>query len=197
MAVIVSGLPPALANAIVEAFEAAGHAPDDASAFVIGLGASTGTPLLDLEQGAWDAAVADARSAFFALRDAARTLAAREAGGSITVVVPVQSLRTSAGCGLAAVVGSFLTTAAQVVAVELGAQGIRVNVVAMGPLEGEAPSRVVDGVPLGRLARPGDVGAVCAALAAPGAAFVTGAIVTVDGGYAVTKAVGGSPFVEG
>ena len=52
--------------------------------------------------------------------------------------MPVHALRTSRGCGPAAVVGSFLTTAAQVAAVELGAKGIRVNVLAVGPLEGEA-----------------------------------------------------------
>jgi len=33
-------------------------------------------------------------------------------------------------------------------------------------------------------------------LAGSGAAYVTGAVVTVDGGYTVTKAVGGSPFAD-
>ena len=111
--------------------------------------------------------------------------------------MPAHALRTSRGCGPAAVVGSFLTTAAQVAAVELGANGHPASTsLAVGPLEGEAPERVADAVPLGRLVRPRQVGDVCAILAAPGADAVTGAVVAVDGGYAVTKAVGGSPFAR-
>ena len=70
------------------------------------------------------------------------------------------------------------------------------NVVAVGPLEGEAPERVADAVPTGRLVRPRQVGDVCAFLAAPGADAVNGAVLAVDGGYAVTKAAGGSPFAR-
>ncbi len=33
-------------------------------------------------------------------------------------------------------------------------------------------------------------------LAGPGGKYVSGAVVPVDGGYAVTKAVGGSPFAD-
>ena len=40
------------------------------------------------------------------------------------------------------------------------------------------------------------VGDVCAFLAAPGADAVNGAVLAVDGGYAVTKAAGGSPFAR-
>ena len=47
---------------------------------------------------------------------------------------------------------------------------------------------------MGRLAQPKDVGNACRMLASPDAAHVTGAIIPVDGGYVITKAVGGSPF---
>ncbi len=33
-------------------------------------------------------------------------------------------------------------------------------------------------------------------LAGTGGEYVSGAIVTVDGGYVITKAVGGSPFAD-
>jgi NAD(P)-dependent dehydrogenase (short-subunit alcohol dehydrogenase family) len=91
-------------------------------------------------------------------------------------------------------VGSFLTTAAQVAAVELGPEGVRVNVLAVGPFEGEVDPRTADAVPLGRLARAADVAAACVMLAGPAAGYLSGAVVAVDGGYSVTKAVGGSPF---
>ena len=194
MGVTVHGLPPDLAGAVTEAFRAAGH--DCADTVVVGALPPSGVDLHALPRASWDNALAGARSAFFALQHAARLLVEGGEGGCLLVVVPVHALRTSRGCGPASVVGSFLTTAAQVAAVELGAKGIRVNVLAVGPLEGEPDARAAEAVPLGRLTRPADLGAACAMLAGPGGQYVSGAVVPVDGGYAVTKAVGGSPFAD-
>lgn len=192
MGITVHGLPADLADAIREAFHSAPYECVDT--VVVGALPSPGVALHLLPRDTWDAAIADARSAFFALQRAARLIAEGGGEGCLLVVVPVHAQRTSAGCGSAAVVGSFLTTVAQVAAVELGGRGIRVNVLAVGPFEGEADTRTADAVPLGRLARPADVGAACVMLAGPGGRHVSGAVVPVDGGYVVTKAAGGSPF---
>ena len=198
MSVAIHGLPQALADAVTEAFRADGwELGEPADTVVVGVESSSGVDLLDLSQVSWDAAIAGARVAFFATQQAARSIVAQGNGGCILVVVPVHALRTSRGCGPAAVVGSFLATAAQVAAVELGAKGIRVNVLAVGPLEGEVDPRTAEAVPLGRLTLPSDVGAACVMLARPAAGYLSGTILAVDGGYAVTKAVGGSPFVDG
>ncbi len=198
MSVAIHGLPQALADAVAAAFRADGlELGDDADIVVVGVESPSGVDLLDLSHESWDTAMAGARSAFFAMQQAARSIVARGNGGCLLVVVPVHALRTSRGCGPAAVVGSFLATAAQVAAVELGAKGIRVNVLAVGPLEGEVDPRTAEAVPLGRLTVPGDVGAACVMLAGPGAGYLSGTVLAVDGGYAVTKAVGGSPFAGG
>lgn len=198
MRVACHGLPQALADAVVAAFTADGwEIGEPADTVVIGAEACSGVDLLDLPQPSWDAAIVGARNAFFALQEAARSIVGQGGRGCLLVVVPVHALRTSRGCGPAAVIGSFLATAAQVAAVELGAKGIRVNVLAVGPLEGEVDPRAAEAVPLGRLARPADVGAACVMLAGLAAAYLTGTVVAVDGGYAVTKAFGGSPFVSG
>jgi NAD(P)-dependent dehydrogenase (short-subunit alcohol dehydrogenase family) len=191
MATSIHGLAPALAAAVEDALGdvAAGNVA------VVGVDLSGGPDLLRLPPASWDGAISVAREAFFAMQSAGQSLV-EAGGGCLIVVVPVHGLRTSRGCGLEAVVGSFLTTAAQVAAVELGSQGVRVNVLAVGPLEGEVDARTTESVPLGRLARAADVGAACAMLASPQAGFVNGAVVPVDGGYAVTKAVGGSPFAD-
>ncbi len=197
MRVAVHGCSPAVADAVVEAFRADGRElAEPAHVAVVGVEAPTGADLHELPPERWDAAVAEARAAFFTLQEAARSIVQQGEGGCLLVVVPAHSLRSSRGCGLAAVVGSFLTTAAQVAAVELGAKGVRVNVLAVGPLEGEADPRTADAVPLGRLTRPADVGAACVMLSGAGAEYLTGAVIAVDGGYAVTKAVGGSPFAD-
>ena len=72
-------------------------------------------------------------------------------------------------------------------------EGIRVNAVAPGwimteltrPLQ-EDPARsraILDRTPLGRWGRPEDVSGAAVFLCSPAAAFITGAILSVDGGY--------------
>ncbi|WP_181139224.1 SDR family NAD(P)-dependent oxidoreductase [Streptomyces sp. Ru72] len=123
--------------------------------------------------------------------------AMRQSGGSIinvtsrlaTVGVPTMSVYSASKGAMKA-----LTAAA---AVELAPYDIRVNAVAPGmtrtPLyeawlrshkDPEALARrVADGIPLGRPATPQDVAAAIAFLASPGAAYITGITLPVDGGY--------------
>ena len=75
-------------------------------------------------------------------------------------------------------------------ALELGPLGIRVNAVAPGviwrdDIEKAWPDgvkRYLAHVPLGRLGRPEDVADACLYLCSPAARWVTGALITVDGG---------------
>lgn len=195
MRVSIDGLPEDVADGVADVLGRGGHERGEpAELAIVGIDPDVGTDLVDLPQGGWDAAVDAARASFFALQRAARTMVEHRLAGRIVVVVPVHALRTSRGCGLAAVAGSFLVTAAQVAAVELGPKGIRVNVLAVGPLEERTPARAVAAVPLGRLARATDLGGACRLLASPDAEYLTGAVIAVDGGYQVTKAAGGSPF---
>ncbi|MDH6154988.1 NAD(P)-dependent dehydrogenase (short-subunit alcohol dehydrogenase family) [Polynucleobacter sphagniphilus] len=77
-------------------------------------------------------------------------------------------------------------------ALEVAATGVRVNAVAPRPTDTgmldrftgtpENKAALVAGVPLGRVGKPDDIAAAILYLASAGAAFVTGQIVTVDGG---------------
>lgn len=197
MRVVIHGVSDDLAAGVADAFAAAGHGSGEpADVAVVGVEAPLGTELARLDRSAWEGTVAACRSAFFAVQHAASSMVARDAPGQILILVPVHAVRTSAACGTAAVAGSFMTTVAQVAAVELAPKGIRVNVLAVGPLQGQAPDRVVDAVPMGRLVTAREVGEACVLLASDGASAVNGAVITVDGGYAITKALGGSPFAR-
>lgn len=82
-------------------------------------------------------------------------------------------------------------------AVEAGADGITVNVIAPGPVaselfdRGHPPGseqrqRVIDGVLVGRMGTPGDVAHAAAFLLERGSGFITGQLLFVCGGTSVT-----------
>jgi len=176
----VTGVPGPIADAITARLD-----PPPLATVVAGVdGLPTGA-FLDIEQADWEATVASARAAFlFAQAEAARLVAAGEPG-RIVFLVPTSSVRVVQGASLLSTAGAFLTTTAQVGAVELGPTGVTVNVVACGWPEGAAGG-LVDGVPVGRLARPDDVAAAVAFLASEGAGYISGETLHVNGGLYVS-----------
>jgi 3-oxoacyl-[acyl-carrier protein] reductase len=76
---------------------------------------------------------------------------------------------------------------------ELGGRGVTVNVVAPGYIEtdmteampGAARAAMLSSVPLGRPGTPGDIAAAVAFLVSDSAAYITGAVLQVDGGLAM------------
>lgn len=97
-----------------------------------------------------------------------------------TVGIPMRTHYTAAKSGLIGLTRSL--------AKELGPRGIRVNVVAPGPIqtEVETPPAVIERyktmIPLGRLGRTAEIAAVVQFLASDSASFVNGETVNVDGG---------------
>jgi 3-oxoacyl-[acyl-carrier protein] reductase len=151
---------------------------------------------LDLEQAEWDGAAEAASNAFRTAQAAAARWEAAGRPGRIVFVVSTASLRPLHGATLDATTGGFLTTIGEVGAVELGGKGITVNTLVHGWIEGEDADGFVDGIPAGRLAKPEDIAEVIAFLSSHAAGYVNGAVVTVDGGFWITKSPGGSPLAS-
>jgi 3-oxoacyl-[acyl-carrier protein] reductase len=123
-------------------------------------------PFLEIEQADWETMIGRVREAFLGARDYARG----RKGGRIVFVSAAAAARPIAGATLEAVAGAFLTTAAQVAAVELAEQGITANVVVPAL---EPDSQAVD--------------AVVQFLLSDDARGVTGAVIAADGGFSITK----------
>ena len=122
----------------------------------------------------------------------------RAGGGSITVVGSVMGERARPGFGAYAPSKAAANHLARVLALELAADGIRVN--ALAPVATDTPmlpkflgtadpekarAAFVAGIPLGRLAEAGDVADAAVFFASDASRFLTGVVLPVDGGRSI------------
>ncbi len=110
--------------------------------------------------------------------------------GRLIFVSSVVGLSGAAGQANYAASKAGLVGFARSVARELGSRGVTANVVAPGYVEtamtaalpAERTAEIVGQVPLGRIARPEEIAGVVRFLASDEAAYITGAVIPVDGG---------------
>lgn len=114
----------------------------------------------------------------------------RARSGRIVLISSVVGLLGSAGQANYAASKAGLVGLARSLARELGSRSITVNVVAPGPVETDMTAALGEkrlaeltaAVPLARMATPDEIAGVVAFLASADAAYITGAVIPVDGG---------------
>ena len=181
----------AQAGAMVEAAE---EALGPLDAVVLNAGITRDGLAVRMSAEDWSAVIdTNLSGAFYTARPALRGMLRRRAG-SIVAVSSIVGLTGNAGQANYAAAKAGMIGLARALAREAGPRGVRVNAVAPGYVSTDMTAGLSDDqraallaqTPLGRLGEPEDVAAAVAFLCSPAAAFITGAVLSVDGGLAMS-----------
>lgn len=151
----------------------------------------------------WDAALhGNFEQSTYIIRAVGKHLQAQGRGGNILVLSSVAALTSLVGLSVVSTSLAALHVIARLAAVELAPYGITVNVVAMGWTQDEWASDYLNpatqplieqAIPMQRLGTFADIAGVCRLLASDEAHYITGAVLSVDGGYSLHKATSAPP----
>ena len=177
-------------DSVTAAVSAASDAHGPVEVLVANAGITRDTLLLRMSEDDWtDVVDTNLSGAFRVVKRVARDML-RQRRGRIILVSSVVALSGSAGQANYAASKAGLVGLARSVARELGSRGITANVVAPGFVETDMTAGLDektrqtyrDQVPLGRFVDPDEVARVIRWVASDDAAYVTGAVIPVDGG---------------
>jgi 3-oxoacyl-[acyl-carrier protein] reductase len=172
------------------AFEEIEAAQGPVEVLVANAGITKDTLVLRMSDDDWDAVLdTNLTGSFRVARRAAKGML-RLRRGRIVFISSVVGLLGSAGQVNYAASKSGLVGMARSLARELGSRSITANVVAPGFIETDMTDELTDElkakykeqIPLGRMATADEVASSVVFLASDGAAYITGAVIPVDGG---------------
>jgi 3-oxoacyl-[acyl-carrier protein] reductase len=157
---------------------------------VANAGANADKLLLQMNEESWASVIDTNLTGTYRLAKRATSKMIRARRGRIILMSSVVALLGSPGQANYAASKAGMIGFARSLARELGGRGVTVNVVAPGFVQTDMTaalsearrSDIVAQVPLGRMATPEEVAAAVLWLASEGAAYVTGAVIPVDGG---------------
>jgi len=146
--------------------------------------------LMRMKREEWDAVIATNLTAMFTLAQAAMRPMLKQRGGRIIAVSSVVGQMGNAGQTNYAASKAGLIGFAKALAREVASRGITVNVIAPGMIDTDMTRAISDKthvnwaaeIPLGRLGTVDEVAAAACYLASDEAAYITGHVLTVNGG---------------
>lgn len=177
-------------EAVEAAFAQVEEAHGPVEILVANAGVTKDTLLLRMSEDDWNAVIETNLTGTFRVAKRAAKGMLRQRKGRLIFISSVVGLLGSAGQVNYAASKAGLVGMARSLARELGSRSITANVVAPGFVEtdmtavltDEQQATIKDRVPLARYATPDEIAAAVTWLAGDGAAYVTGAVIPVDGG---------------
>ena len=159
-------------------------------ALINNAGITRDTLIMRMSEDDWDAVLdTNLKGAFLTSKAAIRPML-RARTGRIVNLTSVVGLVGNAGQANYAAAKAGLVGLTKTLAKEVGSRGITVNAVAPGFIETrltdvlptEVKDQLLKQTPLGRFGTPEDIAGAVAFLVSPDSAFITGHVLTVDGG---------------
>jgi NAD(P)-dependent dehydrogenase (short-subunit alcohol dehydrogenase family) len=154
-------------------------------------------PMLDTTNAAWDKTFeVNLKGYFWCTRELARHCIGRDAPGAVVNISSVLGKRAAPLQGAYGMTKAAVISMTRTLAMELGAAKIRVNAIAPGLIDTRLASALVHDetisqhwmskTPIGRVGKPEEIAAAALFLASDEASYLTGEVITVDGGTTIT-----------
>ncbi|MFA4989464.1 MAG: 3-oxoacyl-[acyl-carrier-protein] reductase [Candidatus Omnitrophota bacterium] len=146
--------------------------------------------ILRMSQGEWDAVInVNLKGTFNCIKAVSRPMI-KQRSGKIVSIASIIGLMGNAGQANYAASKAGIIALTKTVAKELASRNINANAVAPGfiqtemtaKLSEEVKAKMLEAIPLAKLGTPQDVANVCLFLASEEANYITGQVITIDGG---------------
>ena len=149
--------------------------------------------IFDITEGDWDRVLDVNLKGTFLVGQAAARVMASGSGGSIINICSINAFSANPLTAHYCASKGGVVSLTKAMALALAGRGVRVNAIAPGPVDTELsgdrsadPGRLqatLARIALGRIAQPDDLAGAAIFLASAESAFMTGSVVTVDGGW--------------
>lgn len=193
-------------EADVETIVRAAHARRPLTIAVANAGTGSIAPLAATTDAEWQRVLQTNLTGTFYTFKHAGDVMANAGGGALCAISSIAAVRTHRFMHAYVVSKAGVDMLVRNTADELAAAGVRVNSVCPGLVDTEIAAGLfateavyesyTDNIPLGRTGEPGDIAAAVRFLCGPESSWITGTVLSVDGGHHLRRGPDYGPFVQ-